>query len=90
VTDNLVTFPAKCSARGGKQARVPGVRSSRRLWIRLTPDEREDLDQVAAENHTCVTDVIRLAVNSFVSDYKDGEVVFPAVTKLPRHNHAAA
>ena len=52
---------------------MPGVRSTKRLWIRLTSDERADLDQVAAENHLNVTDVLRLAVNTFVQDYREGD-----------------
>lgn len=58
--------------RGPKPTR--GVTASARVCVRLTDGERSDLARVARENHTNVADVIREAVNEYVSDYRERPV----------------
>jgi predicted DNA-binding protein len=41
------------------------------LVIRVTSEERRDLDQVARENGQTRADVIREAVNEYVADYRE-------------------
>lgn len=60
--------------RGPKPQR--GDVASVTIQIRLTPNERADLEQVAKDNHTSLTDIIRESVNEFVADYRD-KPVFP-------------
>lgn len=45
--------------------------ASEAIRVRVTPHERRSLEQVARENRTDVSGVIRDAVNSYVSDYRD-------------------
>lgn len=44
------------------------------IRIRVTPQQRRDLEHVARDNRTDVADVIREAVNEYVSDYRDRPV----------------
>ena len=44
------------------------------VCIRLTDDERLDLEHVANENKTTITDVVREAVNEYVADYRENSV----------------
>lgn len=44
------------------------------IRVRVTPEQRRELERVARENRTAVADVIRLAVNTFVSDYREQPV----------------
>ena len=48
------------------------------VWVgvRVTPAQRLDLKQVAAENGTNVTGVIREAVNEYVADCRSAHPVF--------------
>jgi hypothetical protein len=69
-------------ARGGRKPRVPGACSSMRLSIRLTPEERRDLEAVARENHTNLADVLREAVNEYVADYRE-RPLFEPVSAAP-------
>ena len=48
--------------------------ASQVIRVRITTTERRDLEHVAKENGTSLTDVIRLAVNTFVADYRDKPV----------------
>jgi hypothetical protein len=64
-------------SRGGRKPRVPGACSSMRLSIRLTPEERRDLEAVARENHTNLADVLREAVNEYVADYRERPLFAP-------------
>jgi len=45
--------------------------ASQRVTVRLTAAQRLDLKQVAADNRTNLTGVIRDAVASYVADYRD-------------------
>jgi len=63
--------------RTGRRPRVPGHASCVRLSVRLTPDERRDLESVARDNQTSLTDVLREAVNEYVADYRDRAVFQP-------------
>jgi hypothetical protein len=69
-------------SRGGRKPRVPGACSSMRLSIRLTPEERRDLEAVARENHTNLADVLREAVNEYVADYRE-RPLFEPVSAAP-------
>jgi hypothetical protein len=42
-----------------------------RIYVRVTPTQRIDLQRVARENRTGVSGIVRDAVNEFVSDYDD-------------------
>jgi len=42
-----------------------------RIWVRVTPAQRLELQRVASENRTGVSGIIREAVNEYVSDYGD-------------------
>lgn len=41
------------------------------IRVRVTPDERRDLEQVAKQNGTDLSGMIRDAVNEYVADYRD-------------------
>ena len=41
------------------------------IRVRVTPAERRDLEQVARQNRTDLSGVIREAVNEYVADYRD-------------------
>jgi hypothetical protein len=60
--------------RGGRKPRVLGTPSLVRLSIRLTVDERRDLESVAQENNICLAEVLREAVNEFVHDYRERDL----------------
>jgi hypothetical protein len=49
---------------------------SESITLRVTPEQRRELEQVARDNQTTLAGAIREAVNSFVSDYRDGDAVF--------------
>lgn len=44
------------------------------IRVRVTPTQKRDLDAVARENKTDVTGVVRDAVNTYVSDYREAPV----------------
>jgi hypothetical protein len=44
------------------------------IRCRLTPTQRRDLEQVAIENDTDLSGVVREAINSYVNDYRDLKV----------------
>lgn len=46
------------------------------ISVRVTLTQRRDLQQVARENQTCLSGVIREAVDEYVSDYRDDHPVF--------------
>jgi len=46
------------------------------IRVRVTHFQYKDLKQVAADNHTDVSGVIRDAVNAYVADYRDNNPVF--------------
>jgi predicted DNA-binding ribbon-helix-helix protein len=50
--------------------------ASETIRVRVTPEQRTDLEQVARENNTNLADAIRQAVNDYVADYRDGHPVF--------------
>jgi hypothetical protein len=56
-----------------------------RICIRVTYEQRTALEQVARENATDLSGVIREAVNSFVSDYREDSEVF----RQPKFNKAS-
>ena len=53
-----------------------GAPATQAIRIRLTADQRRDLEQVAKQNDTDLTGLIREAVNSYVADCRDGEPAF--------------
>ena len=55
------------------------VASTERVWMKITPAEREALNVVAKENGVHVATVIRDAVNSYVADYCDRTVFVPRI-----------
>lgn len=71
----LATATPPSSKRPGAKPRN-GVRATARIWLRVTPEERAALEQVAADNQSTVGAVVREAVNEFVSDYGERRV-FP-------------
>jgi predicted transcriptional regulator len=46
------------------------------IRVRVTPEQRRALEQVARENNTDVSGAIRQAVNDYVADYRDAHPVF--------------
>lgn len=44
------------------------------IRVRVTPEQRRDLDRVARDNNSRMADVIRDAVNEFVNDYGERRV----------------
>lgn len=46
------------------------------IRVRVTQSQRHDLEQVAKENRCNMATVIREAVNVYVSDYREGSLVF--------------
>ena len=44
------------------------------IHVRVTPEQRRALEQVARENQTHLAAVIREAVNTFVADYQEARV----------------
>lgn len=55
----------------GRLTRIPGERSTRPVQIRMTPTEYRDLEQIARDNLKTPAEVIRDAVNEYVTDYRD-------------------
>lgn len=53
-----------------------GAPASQAIRIRLTAEQRRDLEEVARENCTDITGLIRDAVNSYVADCREGEPAF--------------
>ena len=73
MNDQANVTPFSPTKRGGRRPRT-NARSSNRLWIRITDEERADLEQVARENSCTVTAVMRDAVNTYVADYGERPV----------------
>lgn len=46
------------------------------IRIRITVEQRRELEQVARENRTNLAAMIREAVNEYVADYREGAPVF--------------
>lgn len=67
-TANVIDFPAA--------APTTSTRRKRRLWIRLSDQERADLVTVAAENGKTLTEMIREAVTTYVADYREEKIAF--------------
>lgn len=42
--------------------------------VRMTEEQRQDLEQVARDNQTTLSAAVREAVNEYVSDYRDKKV----------------
>lgn len=59
-----------------RTCRFDGGPATAAIRIRVTPEQRREIQQVATENQTTVADVIRLAVNTFVADYREGDALF--------------
>ena len=49
---------------------IPGNPATECIRIRVTPEVKADLDQVARDNLTTRSGVIREAVNEYVFDYR--------------------
>lgn len=60
--------------RRGRPPRVQGEGSCLRVLIRLAPSEHARLRLVAAAQHQSISDVLRDAVNEYVSDYGEHSV----------------
>lgn len=58
----------------GQRSRIPGVRSTRAIFFRVTEQEYRDLEAVAKENGMKVAETVRHATNEFVADYRDRPV----------------
>lgn len=58
---------------GGRRGRRPRAMaaSTVRIHIRMTSQERDELSRVAAQERKSVSEVVREAVNEFVSDFSD-------------------
>lgn len=69
--------------RGGRPCRAE-VPSTARITVRLTPQERSALEQVAADNRQSILQVVREAVNCFVADYGERVIFTPSGDRLPR------
>lgn len=54
--------------------RIPGVRSTRAIFFRVTEEEYRDLEAVAKENGMKVAETVRFAANEFVADYRERPV----------------
>lgn len=48
--------------------------ASAMVMVRITPSQRRHLEQVAADNRTSLTGVVREAVNEYVADYGERKV----------------
>lgn len=48
-----------------------GTPATDAIRVRVTPEQKRELEQVAKENQTNVASVIREAVNIYVADYRD-------------------
>jgi hypothetical protein len=61
---------------GAKRGRRPraGVRSTQRIQSFVTAEERQELKRVAVESGKPEAEIIREAVNEFVSDYGEKRV----------------
>ena len=60
--------------RRGRPALVPGQPATETICIRVTPEVGDVLLRVGEENHTTRADVIREAVNEYVTDYRERPV----------------
>jgi predicted DNA-binding protein len=58
--------------------------ASESISVRLTPEQRRELEQVARANETTLAGVMREAVNSFVADYRDDHPVFRRADRKAR------
>lgn len=58
----------------GRPPRIDGEHASERVWLRLTPAEREALKAAAQENGEPVGVLLRNAVNAYVADFSEREV----------------
>jgi hypothetical protein len=56
---------------GRGRPRLSDVPASTSINVRVTPAQRLELRRVAGENHCRVSTVIRDAVDSYCSDYRD-------------------
>lgn len=68
-----VSTPTDDKPKGGRPPLFDAP-ASVRFEIRLTPQQRADLAQVAADNNTTPTEVVRTAVNTYVEDYRDARL----------------
>jgi uncharacterized protein (DUF1778 family) len=50
-----------------------GSAATETIRVRVTPDQKRDLERVAKENQTDVSGVIREAVNEYVSDFRESD-----------------
>src|SRR5262244_2099559 len=57
--------------RGGRPWKFEGEAATEKMAFRITPSQRRDLFEVARENRTSATDVLRDAANSYVQDYRE-------------------
>jgi hypothetical protein len=69
--------------------RLFDVAVSRNRSVRLTAAQARELEDVARDNATNVGDVIREAVNEYVSDYRE-RVIFPAHQPYRRRRRASS
>lgn len=67
--------------RRGRPLRVPGLRSNRRLEIRLTPFEYAQVRTWADVDRTSISDFCRLAILGSAADQADGDVPIVASRK---------
>lgn len=53
-----------------------GQPANLRLQVRLTPEQRAELERVAEQNRCTLVDVFRDAINSYCDDFRDRDPVF--------------
>jgi len=48
-----------------------GAAATETIRVRVTPEQKQDLERVAHDNDTDVSGVIREAVDEYISDFRD-------------------
>lgn len=48
-----------------------GSAATETIRVRVTPQQKHDLERIARENHTDLSGVIREAVNEYVADFRE-------------------
>lgn len=57
----------------------PGLPATARVVVRMLPEERRRLQEVAARSHESISDLIRSATNDFLEDVDERRVFAPKV-----------
>lgn len=70
----LIVGGTRRNRRGAGRPTIYGHRASERIEFVVTPEQRRELERVAAETGKRIATVIREAVNEFVGDYSERKV----------------